>query len=313
MKNCQNCFREIFDSSSVCPYCHYSYPLARVMTEEEYSKHIASSQQYNPHSKRNRFILIFSIFVIVVACFTLFRLGVIKCTNHIAFAAYCTSERHCLLCGTVVHEKLPHDVPSFNCVGYAICERCNKSVVIELKHDAIPATCEQPSKCSLCDKQLAYIQNHTFISRYGKMVCKYCLKTECELNGHNYVNDVCTNCKIHLLCADGKHNYQDNICIFCGDVDRDLYLELVDTDYSYGYKTYRCRIKNFHSSKTYSFVEVRLELLDENKNEIYSDWTYAVGIEGIRPGASDSFKFMVDTDDLYGSVEYYRLSIIDYD
>lgn len=310
MKNCKNCSHEIYDSTEVCPFCHYSYPLARVMTDNEYSNYIAPSR--NAHFKRNRFILIFFL-CIAVACVTLFRLGVFKCSEHIALAASCTSERNCWLCNTVVHKKLPHEVPSFNCVGYATCKKCDKKIVIKIKHDIISATCETPAKCSLCKKEVGPIQEHSFISREGANICKYCFISECELNGHNYVNDVCKNCNIHILCAKGTHDYVNNICRYCDDVDQILYLELINTESSYGYKTYRCRIKNFSSFKTYSYVTVRLELLDKNKNEIYSDWTFAVGSEGIRPGATDSFKFMVDTDDLYRTVEYYRLTIIDYD
>lgn len=61
------------------------------------------------------------------------------------------------------------------------------------------------------------------------------------------------------------------------------------------YVTYSSSITN-NSSMSYKFVEVRFTFYDENSNVIDTDWTYAVGSEGIRPGETSQFDLMRKND-----------------
>lgn len=61
---------------------------------------------------------------------------------------------------------------------------------------------------------------------------------------------------------------------------------------------------------TVYFVKVKVEMLDENKNVIDTEWTYAVGGEGIKPGAKAHFDMMFEN--LEGT-ESRTISVMDFD
>lgn len=76
-------------------------------------------------------------------------------------------------------------------------------------------------------------------------------------------------------------------------------------EYTYYYGT----VKNY-GDKTYYFVKIRAVYMDKIKNVLTTDWTYAVGSEGIRPGESVQFEIMTK---VRGDVEYGKIEIFDYD
>ena len=68
-------------------------------------------------------------------------------------------------------------------------------------------------------------------------------------------------------------------------------------------------IKN-NGSKTYRYVQVKGSFKDANGNVVDTDWTYAVGSEGLAPGESKTFRLSVPKN---SGIKSCSLSIIDYD
>lgn len=62
--------------------------------------------------------------------------------------------------------------------------------------------------------------------------------------------------------------------------------------------------------KTYKFVEVKGAFTDSSGNVLDTDWTYAVGSEGLEPGESTSFRMSVPKN---SSIRDCEVSILDYD
>ena len=59
------------------------------------------------------------------------------------------------------------------------------------------------------------------------------------------------------------------------------------------------------SDKTHYFIKVKGEFKDDQGNTIDTDWTYACGDEGLRPGESTKFKLSVDRDERITSINCY--------
>lgn len=62
-------------------------------------------------------------------------------------------------------------------------------------------------------------------------------------------------------------------------------------------------------SKTYTFVTVKGAFKDTNGNVIDTDWTYAVGPEGLEPGESSNFRLSVDRNN---SIDSCSVSLLEY-
>lgn len=64
------------------------------------------------------------------------------------------------------------------------------------------------------------------------------------------------------------------------------------TDIYYGQESsrlvYKASVKN-NGKKTYKYIKVKGAFLDRNGKTVDTDWTYAVGSEGLRPGEKSSF------------------------
>lgn len=63
------------------------------------------------------------------------------------------------------------------------------------------------------------------------------------------------------------------------------------------------------SSKTVYFVKIKVLFMDDSKKTIDTDWTYAVGSEGLAPGESKKFETSVKKDI---SIRYSYPSVIDF-
>lgn len=59
------------------------------------------------------------------------------------------------------------------------------------------------------------------------------------------------------------------------------------------------------SDKTHYFIKVKGEFKDDQGNTIDTDWTYACGDEGLRPGESTKFKLSVDRDERITNMRCY--------
>lgn len=75
------------------------------------------------------------------------------------------------------------------------------------------------------------------------------------------------------------------------------------------YTTCNASVTN-NGNKTYKFVEVKGSFKDSKGNVVDTDWTYAVGSEGLAPGETTKFSLSVSKD---YSIESCSISIIDYD
>lgn len=62
-------------------------------------------------------------------------------------------------------------------------------------------------------------------------------------------------------------------------------------------------------SKTYSFVQIKGSFKNYSGTVVDTDWTYAVGSEGLAPGESTTFKMSIPKDT---SVKTCSISILDY-
>ena len=65
------------------------------------------------------------------------------------------------------------------------------------------------------------------------------------------------------------------------------------------------KITNSAGTETFRNVKIRVEWFDKNGRMLDTDYTYAVGPEGLRPGATKSFKIMTPTDNNMANYNYY--------
>ena len=64
------------------------------------------------------------------------------------------------------------------------------------------------------------------------------------------------------------------------------------------------------SISTHYYVKVKVTYYDKNDAVLTTDWTYAVGSEGIRGGENQQFEIITKVN---GSVAKYRVEILDWD
>jgi hypothetical protein len=96
------------------------------------------------------------------------------------------------------------------------------------------------------------------------------------------------------------------------DLSKKLDVEFLGGYVFNDYVKVKYKIINNSTDHNFKFVEVKVTLLDEDKNVLTSDWTYAVGNEGLSPDEAKEFHIMIDKPSS-GRVKYYRNEIIDYD
>ena len=89
---------------------------------------------------------------------------------------------------------------------------------------------------------------------------------------------------------------------------KSLIIESIDYEYEYGFDTIYGSVKN-NLDRTVYYVEVKVSLYDASGNVIDTDWTYAVGHEGLSPGESTKFSVMMKAD---SRMVRYGASIQDY-
>lgn len=82
----------------------------------------------------------------------------------------------------------------------------------------------------------------------------------------------------------------------------------MNIEHNYSFTVCTAKITN-NGRKTYSFVKVKGKFKDSSGNVINTDWTYAVGSEGLAPGETKSFRLSVDKS---FSIKSCSLEIMDY-
>lgn len=81
-----------------------------------------------------------------------------------------------------------------------------------------------------------------------------------------------------------------------------LELTIDDATTSYGYITVEGSISN-PTNNAYSYVELKVKILDVNGNVIDTENTYAVGSESLSPGDTKKWDAMLKADDRADNVE----------
>ncbi len=108
------------------------------------------------------------------------------------------------------------------------------------------------------------------------------------------------------------HYYKNHLCTSCGAADQPIFFtDMNRVLKSGGIAVYSANIHNY-TGKALEFVEVTLELLDKKGNIIDTDWTYAVGSEGIKNKSKAYFDIWYSGVD-YFDVDSWVLRVKDYD
>ena len=74
--------------------------------------------------------------------------------------------------------------------------------------------------------------------------------------------------------------------------------------YKRSYMEARGKIRN-KGTKKVEYIKVCVEWVDKNDKVLDTDWTYAVGSEGLRPGVAKSFRVSVPIDKRAETIQYY--------
>lgn len=122
--------------------------------------------------------------------------------------------------------------------------------------------------------------------------------------------DGCTNkakygdyCSAHVCLAPGctfKRAYNSSYCYthtdtIEGNASRDLKFSNLDIDHNSVYTVLNGTVTN-KGTRTYDFIEIKGSFKDRYGSVVDTDWTYAVGSEGLAPGESTTFRMSVPRD-----------------
>lgn len=129
--------------------------------------------------------------------------------------------------------------------------------------------------------------------------CKYSSCDNRSVSGSKY----CYSHKCNL-CEDKKFVYS-NYCykhylLYDEEADlssmhRDLSFSKINITNNSSYTVATGSVTN-SGSKTYDFIKLKGSFKDSSGNVVDTDWTYAVGSEGLAPGDTVTFRMSVDKD-----------------
>ena len=179
----------------------------------------------------------------------------------------------------------------------------------------VAATCTTDGydeyQCSLCGRSYKATTEkapgHTPERKYPETKRATCIaegykKQKCSVCGEEYKE----------ILPKVAHEYKNHICTMCGDADKPMFFTDMKRELkSGGIAVYSANIHNY-TGKTLEFVEVTLELLDKKGNIIDTDWTYAVGSEGIKNKSKAYFDIWY-SGVVYYDVDSWVLRVKDYD
>ncbi len=94
-----------------------------------------------------------------------------------------------------------------------------------------------------------------------------------------------------------------------GNAQRDLSFTNIEIEHNSSYTVVTGKVKN-NGSRTYKFVKIKGAFKNSSGSTVDTDWTYAVGSEGLAPGESTSFRMSVSKD---YSIRNCSITITDYD
>lgn len=127
-----------------------------------------------------------------------------------------------------------------------------------------------------------------------------CALSSCDSGSLTYSNYCYTH---YLLYDDDAESY------FGGVSTSDLPISDIQLSSNSSYTVVEGKISN-NSSRTVKFVKIKGSFQDRSGNVIDTDWTYAVGSEGLAPGESCKWRMSVEKD---GKISKCSVSILDYD
>ncbi len=127
-----------------------------------------------------------------------------------------------------------------------------------------------------------------------------CAVATCNSSHYSYSN----YCYYHYLLYDDDAGSSGS---YVSSSDLVISSPSITSGYSYTYA--EGTIKN-NSSSTVEYVKIKGAFTDSSGNVIDTDWTYAVGSEGLAPGESCKWKMSVDKD---YRITKCKVSIMDFD
>ncbi len=139
----------------------------------------------------------------------------------------------------------------------------------------------------------------------------------CDTSGCTRKAEYGNYCIRHVCLAGGctsPRSYDSDYCYYHKSVNSynaedDLEFSNIRVSSNSSYTICTGKVTNT-GSRTYGYVEVKGAFKDYSGNVVDTDWTYAVGSEGLSPGESTTFRLSVDKD---YSIETCSISILDYD
>lgn len=132
----------------------------------------------------------------------------------------------------------------------------------------------------------------------------YCSIHTCNRsNCYNKVAEGKHYCYTHMPSKSSQYNYKPEVA---EDV---LSFSNISVTKNSSYTICTANITN-NGKKTYTFIQVKGKFKNSSGTILDTDWTYAVGSEGLAPGESASFRLSVDKDT---NITKCDLEILDYD
>ncbi len=133
---------------------------------------------------------------------------------------------------------------------------------------------------------------------------EYCVIHTCNrTNCYNKVASGKEYCYTHSPTTSTSYNYKPE------DGNDVLDFSDIEVSKNSSYTICNATITN-NGKKTYTFVEVKGKFKDSSGKVLDTDWTYAVGSEGLAPGESVTFRLSVDKN---SNITKCDLEILDYD
>lgn len=160
------------------------------------------------------------------------------------------------------------------------------------------------TKGDYCTSHACLTDGCTRARSYGSYCISHvCLQGSCtspRTSGSSY-------CAYHYLqnTSSNTNSYSSST----GNAQRDLSFSNIDIDHNSSYTVVTGKVKN-NGSRTYKFVKIKGAFKNSSGTTVDTDWTYAVGSEGLAPGESCSFRMSVSKD---YSIRNCTITITDYD
>lgn len=142
--------------------------------------------------------------------------------------------------------------------------------------------------------------------------CQYSGCTEDKKYGDYCIEHVC----LYGSCTSAR-SYGSDYCYYhktlsaatAADPEDDLRFSNIEIEHNSSYTVVTGKVTNTGST-TYTFVKIKGAFKTSSGSTVDTDWTYAVGSEGLAPGESATFRMSVPKD---RTITKCTISIIDYD